>query len=198
MRTTFRFENPIPRTATPRQAAFARDLIAEIAATGYSKGDITPAEWAEAAEAHFATLCGREVSKGIDRLKALKAWAVANPATPAEAPAPRPSSRFPEVAAGRYALRDEEDGTVRFYVVDRPTEGKWEGFTFLSIMASDEEHPVRAKAEKRRVLAAIEADPEAALALFGRELGKCGVCGKLLTDENSRAIGIGPVCRSRL
>ena len=31
--------------------------------------------------------------------------------------------------------------------------------------------------------------------LFGREIGRCGVCGKTLTDETSRALGIGPVCR---
>ena len=29
---------------------------------------------------------------------------------------------------------------------------------------------------------------------YGRELGVCGVCGRTLTDENSREAGIGPVC----
>lgn len=28
----------------------------------------------------------------------------------------------------------------------------------------------------------------------GRELGHCGVCGRTLTDEESRARGIGPIC----
>jgi len=33
--------------------------------------------------------------------------------------------------------------------------------------------------------------------LYGTELGECGVCGRTLTDEKSRAYGIGPVCRER-
>lgn len=36
----------------------------------------------------------------------------------------------------------------------------------------------------------------AAMALFGREVGKCGKCGKSLTDEESRARGLGPTCAS--
>lgn len=34
-------------------------------------------------------------------------------------------------------------------------------------------------------------------ARFGREIGRCGVCGKSLTDEISRAEGLGPICRGR-
>lgn len=34
-------------------------------------------------------------------------------------------------------------------------------------------------------------------ALFGREIGRCGCCGKSLTDEISRAEGLGPICRGR-
>lgn len=34
--------------------------------------------------------------------------------------------------------------------------------------------------------------------LFGIELGRCCRCGRELTDETSRALGIGPECRSKL
>ena len=34
-------------------------------------------------------------------------------------------------------------------------------------------------------------------ALFGQELGKCGRCGRHLTDETSRAIGLGSDCASK-
>lgn len=34
-------------------------------------------------------------------------------------------------------------------------------------------------------------------ALFGREIGRCGCCGKSLTDEISRQEGLGPICRGR-
>jgi hypothetical protein len=33
-----------------------------------------------------------------------------------------------------------------------------------------------------------------AMALYGQELGYCGRCGRHLTDESSRAAGLGPVC----
>ncbi len=41
------------------------------------------------------------------------------------------------------------------------------------------------------------ASPETAMALYGQTLGYCGRCGRSLTDETSRALGIGPVCRNK-
>lgn len=38
-------------------------------------------------------------------------------------------------------------------------------------------------------------DAKAAVTRYGQELGHCGSCGRHLTDETSRAIGIGPECR---
>jgi len=40
--------------------------------------------------------------------------------------------------------------------------------------------------------------PEATFAHYGLETGECGICGKTLTDPESIARGIGPVCNSRL
>jgi hypothetical protein len=45
---------------------------------------------------------------------------------------------------------------------------------------------------------AIASDPEGAAALFGHEFKRCGVCGRGLTNDESRALGIGPVCRERV
>lgn len=45
------------------------------------------------------------------------------------------------------------------------------------------------------VVALSPEELRAAKVLFGQEIGRCGVCGKTLTDETSRAYGIGPVCR---
>lgn len=44
----------------------------------------------------------------------------------------------------------------------------------------------------------IAADPMAAAALFGHEYKRCGVCGRGLTNDDSRARGIGPVCAGNL
>lgn len=102
-----------------------------------------------------------------------------------------------EVEAGRYAIVDEADGRIRFFVVDRPTEGRWIGRTFVSEQASDEKYPVRGP-RRNEILAAIAVDAEGALRRYGVELGRCGVCGRTLTDETSRAAGIGPDCAARL
>jgi hypothetical protein len=102
-----------------------------------------------------------------------------------------------DVPAGRYAVTDNE-GTLRFFKLDRPTEGRWAGYTFLKMMASDETYPVRDRAKRDRIIAKIAQDPQEAMLTYGREIGACGHCGRTLTDEQSRAAGIGPVCAGNL
>lgn len=105
--------------------------------------------------------------------------------------------RLPDVAAGHYALDEGIDG-VKFYRVSRPKEGKWADRTFVDAQASDDYFPIRSSASRYQVLAAIAKDPRAALERYGRELGKCGHCGRTLTDDESRKRGIGPVCATKL
>ena len=105
------------------------------------------------------------------------------------------------VADGRYAL--DIDGKFRCFRVNTPTKGKWEGFTFLKEVfggggiGKPREDAIRNRDIRNSVLPAISEDSEA-LARYGQELGICGNCGLPLTDEESRAIGIGPVCRKNL
>jgi Family of unknown function (DUF6011) len=93
-----------------------------------------------------------------------------------------------DVEDGRYAI-EKEDGTLMFYSVKN-------GYakTFVDVWASDTRYPVRNPQEIKRILEAIKADPDAG-PRFGREIGRCYVCGRTLTDELSRQLGIGPVCR---
>jgi hypothetical protein len=100
------------------------------------------------------------------------------------------------VESGRYAVNSEAG--IKFYKVDRPTEGRWAGRTFVKVQASDDFYPIRNGAECRRILESIAVDPKAAMLLYGRELGACGHCGRTLTDETSRERGIGPVCAAKL
>lgn len=44
---------------------------------------------------------------------------------------------------------------------------------------------------------AIAADPLAAAVLSGKETGRCSCCSRLLTDANSVAAGIGPICAAK-
>lgn len=108
---------------------------------------------------------------------------------------PRVKSDAPVVPAGRYAVRlDGEE--LAFFRVDTPTKGRWEGYTFVKQQAGSDYYPVRGP-RAAAVLASVAQDPRAASLRYGVELGSCGVCGRELTDAESRAAGIGPVCASR-
>lgn len=117
------------------------------------------------------------------------------PNKPKEAPAAPAAPALPDVPAGRYAIRT--DGVVKFYVLDRPESGKWAGYVFLKAQASDEKWPIKSPTAKAEILGRISEDIEGAAVLYGQELGKCYRCGRALTDETSRSLGIGPDCRSK-
>lgn len=102
-----------------------------------------------------------------------------------------------KVSDGRYALEDIE-GIVHFYRVRTPDEGKWAGYTFVDIQASDDFHPIKDRTRRNSIMDEIAKDPKAAMLRYGQELGSCGHCGRTLTDETSRELGIGPVCRNKL
>lgn len=102
-----------------------------------------------------------------------------------------PAAASDEVPAGRYAIRTEDD--IKFYQIDRPTQGKWAGYVFLKVQASDDTYPIRNHAEKARIIAEIAKDVMGALKLYGTELGVCGRCGRTLTSK-FRELGIGPEC----
>jgi Family of unknown function (DUF6011) len=106
------------------------------------------------------------------------------------------AARLPELEHGRYAI--DIDGVTKFYRVDKPTQGKWAGYTFVKVQASDETHPIRNRAQRIRILSIIAADPQGALQRYGREIGSCGHCGRTLTDQESRERGIGPICWGKL
>lgn len=101
--------------------------------------------------------------------------------------------RLLNMPAGRYAV--ETENGLRFFRVDKPTEGRWAGYTFVKVQASDDFYPVRGQQEREAVLALIAWNPKEAMLRYGREIGSCGHCGRTLTNEESRRLGIGPVCR---
>lgn len=132
-----------------------------------------------------------------------KRLAEAAPA-PVAAPAPRRYegtnsiwAKVKQIPEGRYAF--QEGGQVTFYVVSRPTEGRYAGWTFANKLSSDNEINL-GKTEGQRVLKLIAADPESASALYGQRVGRCGICHRTLTDDKpggSIERGIGPVCAGK-
>jgi hypothetical protein len=98
---------------------------------------------------------------------------------------------------GRYALQIEGDKNEwSFFEVSTPEKGKWEGFTFATQVASANEWPVRG-ARRHRVLEAIAADVEGALAAYGQNTEHCGLCNRPLHNDESKARGIGPKCAAK-
>lgn len=126
------------------------------------------------------------VSRRINELK----QQVAEQRRTQPVPAPKQAVAIP---AGHYALRNSDDHKVYFFQVDKPETGRWAGWTFVKRMSGDNLVRVE-RTEAAQILRAIEADPVAAVALYGHEKKVCGVCHKRLTDEASRTLGIGPVC----
>jgi Family of unknown function (DUF6011) len=113
----------------------------------------------------------------------------------------------------RFAIESPEDNVLRFLIVEMidDQESKWDGWTFVKVQASDDIHKLghwRPGAKQTykgkshalvRALAAMPLDElHVAMLRYGLEIGSCGVCGRTLTDENSRAAGIGPICAAKM
>lgn len=114
---------------------------------------------------------------------------------------PQPVQRegWPSVPEGRYAL-ESEDG-VKFYKVDKPTEGRWAGYIFVKLLVGSPgdwaEYPQRAA--KQEIMAAIEKiGARESAALFGFKARHCGRCMSPLSTPQSRAAGYGEVCAEKV
>lgn len=103
-----------------------------------------------------------------------------------------------DIPAGRYFVVDPTNNEERFFKVDKPKDGRWKGYTFLKVQASDDFYPIKDKAHREAVLAEIAKDPINAMNEYGIRLGKCGNCGRTLTNIDSRLRGLGPVCAGRI
>ena len=115
------------------------------------------------------------------------------------------STFITKVPAGRYAV-EGSDGTTDFYKVDKPEKGRWEGYTFVKLLIASGGHGIESLSEQnirgaaaKTILARIEeAGIEESMKAFGHAIGSCGRCGRVLTNEESRELGIGPVCRDEM
>jgi hypothetical protein len=108
-----------------------------------------------------------------------------------------------DVPSGVYMV---PDGDTQLRVrVRHVQKGSWTGWTFVDDGAEygsrsgygrqDPAGKYTGKVQDQ--LRAITADPQEAMARYGRETGQCGVCGRPLEDPESVARGIGPVCAKK-
>lgn len=101
-----------------------------------------------------------------------------------------------DIPEGRYAT-DSLTGNndTDFWKIDRPDEGRWAGRLFVNrVIGGRDPVAVRGSTRTQALQAIRDAGPDLAMRRYGQELGHCGKCGRELTDEVSRGIGIGPVC----
>lgn len=101
-----------------------------------------------------------------------------------------PRDKFTDVPDGYYAV-ETEDGHLAFYRVSTWKSGDRK----VQVQASDTLHNMKGRKAADGVLAKVrDVTPPIAGKLYADHLGNCWKCGRTLTDEISRARGIGPVC----
>ena len=111
-----------------------------------------------------------------------------------------PTPEFPDVPDGRYAVQDSgRNDWIFVHISTGKANTRWEGRRFVKIQASDELHPIRNVERRRAIFATIQhMGWQESTAAYGQHIGKCGRCGRTLTDTESRARGIGPDCWDKL
>lgn len=174
---------------TERQVAFLRSLLT--GRQGIAAAEVVRDDLNRRREA--GQLSRVVVSEAIDRL--LK---ITTPRRDEGTPGRLDRPTLPEVPAGHYAIESTGDNDLVFYRIDRPTEGKYAGRTFVKMVVGGKPDQNVAYSHIAGILARIiEAGIAASATTYGREIGRCHRCNRTLTDETSRAYGIGPECRSK-
>jgi len=166
-------------------------------------------------EAEKAKLTKVQCSNWIDRIRKMIAAGPAadvhtNPGPVADRPRARAWERWRELAAelvefggstgARFAIPTGE-GAVNelafWWIV--PGKSHHKGKFFLRQVIGGQ-GAVRVQMSVEAMISVAEkiirTGPKDALLRFGQELGHCGHCGRELTNDESRAFGIGPTCRS--
>ena len=166
------------KTASPKAIAYAKSLVSQVRA-----GDENLPELLLAMD----EMTPKAISHIIDTHKPIVS---AQKFTAAKAAAPTT-----DLPAGRYAV-EGFDGTVMKYQIDKPVSGKWAGWTFVRDLATGDS--IRDRDTKQAILDELEAAGHLESAkLYGKVTGQCGICSKTLTNPDSIAAGIGPICAQK-
>jgi len=173
---------PRTNTATVDQVEDIKYLLAELEARGF---DFTGTRrsmndsWSKGA---FT------VELAADMIKMMLDARDLNPSVPQQRTAS--PAQATTVDDGRYAIRTNEGHYAFYRVRNTRTE------TIVYQQVSDAEGRI-GRAAAATVLSRIADDPKEAAIAYGRELGVCH-CGRTLTNPDSIARGIGPICATKL
>lgn len=91
------------------------------------------------------------------------------------------------IREGRYAFTPDGGTTTEFYRVTRTGR--------IKVWTAGGEWPYNGKLNA--ALTWIAANPREAAALFGQLTETCGRCGRELSNDDSRALGLGPDCAAK-
>jgi len=106
------------------------------------------------------------------------------------------------VPRGSYAILTPDDpvNPIKFYQVwisdtDHPRygSGKWN----VKVCHGPDETTLNKGSQAKILRTIAEQGPLECAQRYGHEIGKCGICGRRLTNKTSRDMGIGPVCAGR-
>ncbi len=110
---------------------------------------------------------------------------------------------LPNVPDGYYATKSAPEEPLQFFRFSTPKIGVYKDCRKIQTLHGDNlrlDLVVRGSSwtfsryQTVDSVAIIIADYKGASMTFAKELGRCGRCGKTLTDEESRRLGIGPEC----
>lgn len=106
---------------------------------------------------------------------------------------------FKTIPAGHYATASlTGNNDYDFWRVDRPESGPSAGRIFVKrVIGGRPEAPVRGATRYGALEAILREGIVVCGTRYGVELGQCRICNRELTDDLSRALGIGPVCRNK-
>lgn len=175
-----------PKPVTAAQTSYMRKLAHEVTGDGDAYVKAINAKYVDG-------LSTTAASAEIKHLKSLQDGArpLVQPKKKAAATTSAP--------AGRYAVDLPGNSGSTLVEVTKPTSGPWSGYTFVKtvpLMSEIASEPIKGEVAIK-VLAAIEADPRGSAGMYGRITGRCGQCGRRLSDPSSVSLGVGPECSSK-
>ncbi len=118
--------------------------------------------------------------------------------------APTSGIDLTNIPAGTYAVPNS-DTRLKVAIRKPGKNSKWHGYIFVDDGAeygnrNNYGRQVPGKDYEGKIhdeLKAIIVDPLEAMKAYGRLVGRCGACGRLLEDETSILNGIGPICANK-
>lgn len=162
-----------------RSNATGNEFYSSLVAQYDRRGDLSEKQWACVARAMTPKPAATELD--VSRIEELFRAAK-------DAGLKRPAFRAEGVEISEASASSRNVGAL-YVKADGVYQGKVMGGRFMPVRDVEE--------NTAAALLAVAADPRAAAVRYGRLTGHCACCGRELTDPESVARGVGPICEAR-